>query len=395
MAFDYLYDAAHAWTFQDSVNGMKFKTIRGLEASVIETRVALRKSERFVLDDDFVRLAVEASTQLEKLPSWATLARIPFDNVWIEWNQNVRTQRSVELGLTAEPPDYPATHRVGGLLRSWNDLSVWTFNEFDMEGGEKTEDFTVLGSSIGYLHDPAGVFGLVKDDIDDMLISIMGEDFPWPPRLLGVAPGAAAKTPEDTERHRRYAVHMMRYCGILLSPQFAQISAYARSSNDKALANKVWKVIRANMLGSAGVIRFLIAVLAMINDVPKSVATVAPRTGSYKARFRDIAYMGHSLITLKVPKARPARFAMAKLDKAARELAQTRRAHTVRGHYRRTNYSPRGTHTSFRCDHEPLRVQDGVGTCNKCGHAVRWIPHFVRGDASLGWVEHDYLVKAA
>lgn len=70
--------------------------------------------------------------------------------------------------------------------------------------------------------------------------------------------------------------------------------------------------------------------------------------------------MAHSVITLNLPK-------RASEKKLARMLVaiSRRRAHEVRGHFKRVG---------------PDKVR-------------KWIAEHVRGDASLGWVTHSYKVK--
>jgi hypothetical protein len=108
----------------------------------------------------------------------------------------------------------------------------------------------------------------------------------------------------------------------------------------------------------AGDLRYLWALLATINDLPVTFTDVRASKG-YVARGRYRKFSDHRVINLKVPAARYRRI-------AARAIAVSRRrAHEVRGHWRR----------DYR--HEGQRL---------------WIREHTRGDASLGWVRHDYTV---
>jgi hypothetical protein len=67
-----------------------------------------------------------------------------------------------------------------------------------------------------------------------------------------------------------------------------------------------------------------------------------------------------------------------------------RRRHKVRGHWR---VIEKGKRLPVPCNHRPTMVEGGVGICLACERLIRWIPWFMRGDASLGFVEQDYTVE--
>jgi hypothetical protein len=48
----------------------------------------------------------------------------------------------------------------------------------------------------------------------------------------------------------------------------------------------------------------------------------------------------------------------------------------------------------YFCHHEPEMVDKGLAICARCEMLIRWIPQHERGDASKGWVDHTYRVKA-
>jgi hypothetical protein len=125
-------------------------------------------------------------------------------------------------------------------------------------------------------------------------------------------------------------------------------------------------------------IRVLWALLATINDLPVTIQNVQPTKG-YVARGSYKKFLAHSIVHLTVPETQFRRL----ISKATTILR--RRAHQVRGHWRRDWRNP----LRPRCEH----VFDGQMICHHCGGRQLWIPEHQRGDASLGFVTHDYSVE--
>lgn len=109
-----------------------------------------------------------------------------------------------------------------------------------------------------------------------------------------------------------------------------------------------------------GELRFVWALLAAINDIPIGLKHVSPTKG-FVARGRYRKFVEHSVISILIPKGRDPQ----KIARKVVELSR-RRAHMVRGHWRR----------DYR--HEGNRI---------------WVKEHQRGDASLGFVTHDYQIK--
>jgi len=114
------------------------------------------------------------------------------------------------------------------------------------------------------------------------------------------------------------------------------------------------------MVANGQELRKALTLLAAINDVPIGVRHVEPSRG-FIAQGRYRKFLDHNVITVTLPKGRDP-------QKVARQIIAKarRRAHQVRGHWRR----------DWR--HEGLRI---------------WIKEHQRGDASLGFVTHDYRVE--
>jgi hypothetical protein len=134
------------------------------------------------------------------------------------------------------------------------------------------------------------------------------------------------------------------------------------------------------------------ALLATINDLPVRIEKVESARG-YVARGRYRRFVEHSVIRLTVPETRY-RALVIRTSSVLR-----RRAHQVRGHWRKDWRNP----PNKLCDcsrlppHERALVMEHINEstlrCRKClGHHL-WIHEHQRGDAGLGFVMHDYTVE--
>jgi len=133
-----------------------------------------------------------------------------------------------------------------------------------------------------------------------------------------------------------------------------------------------------------GVVRRVWALLATINDLPLVYSDVRQSKG-FVARGRYRRFLDHKTITINVPAKE-----QTKLAKNLIALVK-RRAHQVRSHWRDDWRNP----PSHRC---PALMTSGMHQWNadqKCeichGHRILVHEH-QRGDASLGFVTHDYNV---
>ena len=138
----------------------------------------------------------------------------------------------------------------------------------------------------------------------------------------------------------------------------------------------------AGVLGEwAGCLRRMWTFLATVNDLPIAMTEVKQSRGFLgKGNYRR--YLDHRTVTLTVPAAQ-----YKKLARKAILLAR-KRAHQVRGHWRDDWRHPLAT----LCEH--VFVTDLTGQiCQVCKGRKSWIHEHLRGDATLGFVTHDYRVQ--
>jgi len=127
-----------------------------------------------------------------------------------------------------------------------------------------------------------------------------------------------------------------------------------------------------------GELRFIWALLSTINDIPIGFSRIVPTKG-YVARGSYRHFVEHTVVNINLPKGREPRV----VAKHAVEMSR-RRAHQVRGHWRRDWRHP----LSPLCAH----AFDGDMACTVCGGRRIWIAEHERGDPALGYVTHDYSV---
>ena len=127
--------------------------------------------------------------------------------------------------------------------------------------------------------------------------------------------------------------------------------------------------------------RALWLLLATINDIPITVEHIEPSKG-YVARGSYKRFLEHSVVHLNVPETRWRKVAATVLQ------ALRRRRHDVRGHWREDWRNP----LSRLCDPHVFDASDNFLMCKKCGGRKFHIPEHSRGDATLGYVTHDYSV---
>jgi hypothetical protein len=142
------------------------------------------------------------------------------------------------------------------------------------------------------------------------------------------------------------------------------------------------KYVRSVLWGQFLLIRYLLGLLATINDLPIVRKVVVPQKG-FVARGRYRKFLQHTVVTLTVPTTRYKTLAR----KAVANLR--RRAHEVRGFWREHWKHP----PVQGCPHEYASVDAAHIRCTVCKGEKFWIKEHQRGDASLGFVTHEYRVK--
>lgn len=368
-------DTVHKWTYSHPPTEKLFGRENHAKQALV-TRMDLRQARRFSIDDKMVELAVEASAHQNRFPLWIALARLPYDKIWLEWDQTTKILKSEAMGYThASPPGFADEERPHGLLlsREGSRPDRWTATEFTGDGplavgyglwtdADETSPAVPAGQSVDrVLPEYGGHAGFIQ-----MGYGAPGGQFlvlPW-------------------FKHRVTATVTPLYRDSFAS-MYAKHKGRRAPGGDEALVSEYKRLIEAAAMRTRGVMRFIIAILAMMNEVPTVTEEVPARRGSSTAKGRAVPFLSYETLAIDLPKRRG-------LPAVARILSAAyarRRAHEVRGHWRRlTREYLEGSEMVTPTGKAIVRSADGT--------ARIWIDDHVRGDASIGWVAKDYGVKA-
>jgi hypothetical protein len=138
--------------------------------------------------------------------------------------------------------------------------------------------------------------------------------------------------------------------------------------------------IQAMMDGSIGEVRNILMCLLWLNQ-PRliDIETVPAARGYYKGKFRP--YSAYHLVDIK------------------KEVTRRRALNVFREHSKHRRHEVQAYFRNFNkhegCEHQwPLYPdQDGRWVCPSCGQWRVRVKEHMRGDASVGFVSKDYLVK--
>lgn len=321
-----------------------------------ELRKVLTSARKFVLDDgmssflgDLATAAFVDGRSAKMKPVLVDQLRIsarsPHRVVWIEYNLRNALRRTNEL-LKRPHRDDECPYREGWLIEQHPQLpTAFRLHLFTANPPEEHDShgFHIWGFPV--------VYSWTVDDSPSPWRSILGEggtsDSELATGIIGydTKGGVTITTSELIDDARAY-------------------------ENKKAVVNLIREWV--------GTLRRVWALLATINDLPV-LKTEVKQSRGFVAKGRYRRFLDHSTITLHVPQ----KVSLRKLARQMIAIAR-RRAHQVRGHFRKDWRNP----GALLCTHE-------WGTDNICrlchGHRL-WITEHQRGDASLGFVTHDYEV---
>jgi len=369
-------------------------------------RQAMRKAHRFVLDNEFTRYATEISNRVkpEKLLARIGLATLPYEVTWIEFDLHtkVRVMRAFH-GLEGIPDG--VSPRMGILLERINDTMctvtmvgeetggrlvvptltgyVFTIDERTLHFNQRYNGMTPFDAA--YRSDRLKGMPEFKDVMSDPdsadLMRRVAHGSLWG---YGRSSGVLHSTKElmDTIDIPSF---LMRH-GELAFSRFYDFFENAGRNTTHRLQN-LSKVISDEVTEFAGMMRWIVCVLAMLNEVPTRANFVQPMHTMRWGLTRKVAAFDYHRLTLRLPKTRALPYIERKLSNVERK----HKAHEVRQHWR--TY----LHPDKQCrpdEHDWVYDEEhGYALCGKCEAYRRRIPEHVRGDASLGWVRKEYVIK--
>jgi hypothetical protein len=315
----------------------------------------IAQARRFVLDTPMSSYLHDLSwsfwtggqrKRLHRLDNARQMARLPHRLTWVEFDllayYNRAKQQGIDVKYMGKMPGEPDCKRAGWLLRQHDKIET-AFIASEVHASIIIPDrATMHPVSICWTSDdtplPWITFELWRNEPSGLAVQMAGYDC----KQVGWT--------------------------YTYSPEFSSQMMYG-----------VQKSAPASIKPDLS-IRDLWALLATINDLPVRIEPVRPDKG-YIARGSYRKFLSHSVVHLTVPESKWSRL----VNKTANLLR--RRAHQVRGHWRRDWRNP----LNPLCEHE----FDAAMVCRRCSGHKLWIAEHQRGDASLGFVTHDYEVHHA
>ena len=396
MAYTPLMDLFHQHTFKAARTERERRVM-----SVYRTK--LRQAERFVLDDEAVKLICHLSSEHKKFDGWAFLARLPFDTMWVEFNLHTKVAEFEKMGTLKEPFREREVSPVIGYLfyrdQPNDKMSCsWVCHQVCVleDGGP------VLGA-LDYVFDPEG----------SAISPMRGSKF-WHSPTLSLIPDFPRAQGQDPVTKKLFtfdpeyllcgdfiAVHnedgegawhdltvpdwFIPRCAIIEDPWWVQ-----KFSTPPRTMKRLRETEVSECKELAGTVRWIVAMLAAFNALPRDLKPVATRPGRKAVGMNSVPYFQHRNLTIKLPRDNRVVWAARQMDRIARN--SKRPWHRVSGHWRVVD---RGRQIGHICRHLPVEVDHGLGLCERCEMLIRWIPNHTRGDSNIGIIEHDtYRVEA-
>lgn len=385
-----------------------------IEEVMMRYRIDMKHANRFMLDDDFTRYATHmANAQPEKVLSRLQYATLPYEQTWIEFDLHVKVDTIRQLHKVEQKGYEGIARRMGFLLQRISDTEavctlVSDVSDVDPNDGAVIPHIVCYFFSLNehnFLLDNRSFFGCNPVQINEepglmqpeyhitasfrhdpdletdhlgkaSLWGYTGAQAPLPPRSPYLNHGdiSSLRTPS----------FLMRHGDIGFSRMF---DPYRMIFEERGQQKKLNLLILAEMREFIGQVRWLVTVLAMLNQVPVYAEHVVRSHQMKVGQFKKHVTSDYHKVTLRLPKTKPLPY----LERHIRGPSERRhRAHEVRAHWRTYLHAE---HCGME-DHDwTYDYDDGYRLCGKCMAYGRLIHEHVRGNAELGWVRKDYVIK--
>ena len=406
---------ASTYTMAKQLN-MRAGPAKKFDAMMAQYRDEMRRAHRFVLDNEFARYATDLSNNCtpEKLLTRLQFSTLPYEITWIEFDlwTKIRVMRAFH-GLDPEGFDKDDTSRRMGMLihrinetdavceiiNTWGlgnhivgpNLLAYLFSTREREWGDQLVfghlPLSVIGKKASEASEAAkaaralGISAEEQRELHKLGQQVTGG------AMWGFTVGGGStfinrfeqlkklRTPEFLKRHGDAAFGRMYY---------ALEEGMRQSGYETEKIDMTCQIELAEFTGS---MRWLVMVLAMLNEVPVRAEFVQPSHQVKAGLTKRIRAIDYHRLTLRLPKTK----ALPYLERKVSGVEHHRKAHEVRAHWR--TY----LHADVQCrpdEHEwEYDSEHGYALCGKCMAFRRRIPEHVRGDPSLGWVQKHYVIK--
>lgn len=383
---------------------LKGRTRKMAEEYASKYRQEMRKAHRFVLDDAFTRYSSEVSTRTEdpkKLLYRLQFATLPYEYTWIEFDARakMRVIRAIHRPGVVFQDEHEIPERMGMLLHRMTD-TTWVCT---IVCAPTTEGMPVVPNLLSYLvalderefdrertYDDCEVLkaGKLFESAHEASrhITNFAKAALWGYGNFDGKPDGLLDAKQAAKSQPILPTFLERHGDAAMSRMFNVFTARAAADADSAERfEKLAEVAAVEMREFTGFMRWLVTVLAMLNEVPLRARHVQP-SGEYRTRMGSKKLLDYHTLTLHVPKLRPIPYIERKLSNRAHK----NRAHEVRSHWRTyLGDDPcRREEHNWEYDHD-----EGYRLCGTCMSFSRLIHEHVRGDATLGWTQKHYVVE--
>ena len=395
--------STYDWCRYFNFNAHHTKTVAPI---LMAYRQAMRQAQKFVLDNEFVAYATHISNNVkpEKLLARLHLATLPYEVTWIEFDLHVKVREMRRFhGLQGVPDG--VSPRMGILLERINDTmcTVTMVGEdhdivrpnltgYIFSTDERTLNFNQVFNGMtpfdaAYRADRLKKMPLFEDVMNQPgsaeLMRRVAHGSLW--GYSGGDSSGVVRSTSDLVTHIALPSFLQRHGELGFTRFYDFFENTGRTIVKRMPAFS--KMISNEITEFSGMMRWLVCVLAMLNEVPTRSEYVMPsHTMRWGLIKRGKAFDYHRL-TLRLPKTKPVPYLERKLSNVERK----HKAHKVRQFWR--TY----LHADHQCKPEEhaweYDDEHGYALCGRCFAYRRRIPEHVRGDPSLGWVHKDYVIK--
>jgi len=316
-----------------------------------------RGAERFVFSNSASKLLGQFSMECGDLVlHHRQFAIPPYDTVYIELSRPF-----FESFKGINYPDGTDTH-VGYLL---NHKRIYVMARGGKHGGPAASSDLMPWY---YTWSLPGEVAHFDPKTRGMVLTLKGEGADW--NKLAIAYGSSQQKISDEDERQQLLNQVQLH---LFTDYYERI--YSAHGENTA------RVVRKMLVQGAGDVRNVWAALLWLNRPAHTIVSNQP-AGRRFFKGKQVAYRAHHTVEIDLHKHRSLRRAFV----LSGERLSPRR-HKVRGAFHHMHGSP-------GCSHEwPLLPDDDQHwTCTKCGRVRWWVKNHVRGDATRGWVDHDYSV---
>jgi hypothetical protein len=345
-------------------------------------RMNFKQARRFMLSKDFMtRVYQNAPKSVERAIARCDLARLPFERVWLEIDEQIMADAASAANVRKVGP------REGNGILGY----------YIYRNPAKMDDPTEWRADI-YISNPDFRGGEVMCMPLSLQLGRVGElfhDMQYLQRRVTEIVSATAWGYFEAGSNKPIIADDLLAKGMMcLDPGFMQELMKREGIHGKEFVGETaetfyrlyTKWIFPMVQTCTGDLQFLITTLAMINHIPTRTIHVA-RSGFYRKRLKNHPYLDYQCIEIDTSRVRSER-SIGRLLGRAEHDAIKKRAHEVRGHWRYYLQMPRCNEV----DHVWEVKDHNHHTCQRCGTRRTWIDAHQRGDASIGYVTHDYEV---